>query len=97
MDITDLSKALQSAVKTGNVVIGSNLTVKAVASGKAQLAVIASNCPKDTRDKIAGVPVMDFPGLGFDLGTACGKPYPIAALAIVEAGESDILRAVSEK
>ncbi|HIH43894.1 MAG TPA: 50S ribosomal protein L30e, partial [Candidatus Methanoperedenaceae archaeon] len=40
MDITDLSKALQSAVKTGNVVIGSNLTVKAVASGKAQLAVI---------------------------------------------------------
>ncbi|HIH44091.1 MAG TPA: 50S ribosomal protein L30e, partial [Candidatus Methanoperedenaceae archaeon] len=62
-----------------------------------QLAVIASNCPKDKRDKITGVPVMDFPGKGTDLGTACGKPYPIAALAIVEAGESDILRAVREK
>jgi large subunit ribosomal protein L30e len=34
-----------------------------------------------------------YSGSNIELGSACGKPFPISALAIVSAGESNILSA----
>jgi ribosomal protein L30E len=31
-----------------------------------------------------------------DLGAACGKPFSVSALAVLDAGESDILEAGKE-
>jgi large subunit ribosomal protein L30e len=38
-----------------------------------------------------GIPVYIFEGSSMQLGKACGKPFLVSALAIVDPGESDIL------
>jgi large subunit ribosomal protein L30e len=37
------------------------------------------------------VPVYGYQGMGKDLGSACGKPFSVAALAIIEPGDSEIM------
>lgn len=91
----NIDKALIKAIRTGSVIIGSNLTVDAAVNAEAKMVVLATNCPKEVRDKIeaTNVPILNFKGTGVELGPVCGKPFPIAALAITDAGESDILAA----
>ncbi|KUK04890.1 MAG: large subunit ribosomal protein L30e [Methanosarcinales archaeon] len=92
----NLNKELMSAVKTGKVLLGSKQSLKAVSAGNAKLVVVASNCPPSVKRRLeeANVPIIRFDGTGVDLGTVCGKPFAIAALAIVEEGESEILAGV---
>ncbi|MCL7413942.1 MAG: 50S ribosomal protein L30e [ANME-2 cluster archaeon] len=91
MDV-DLNKVLRSAVQTGTVIIGSKRTQKAVESNQVKAVVLASNCPEEVRKMVTGkVPIIDFPGMGVELGTALSKPFAIAAMAVVESGESDIM------
>ncbi len=88
---TDISKVLRSTFSTGKVLIGTKQTREAVKNGKAQVVVVSSNCPEKSMNEIKGVPVIKYPGTGVDLGVACGKPFAIAALAVIEPGESEIL------
>ena len=94
MDI-NIDKALIKAIRTGKVVIGSKSTIDAAVSGKAKIVVLASNCPTEIRAQIesTNVPVLNYAGTNMELGPVCGKPFVIAALAILETGESDILAA----
>ncbi|NJD76860.1 MAG: 50S ribosomal protein L30e [Candidatus Methanoperedens sp.] len=87
----DISKALRSALATGKVQLGGRQTCDAVKNGKAQVVVVSSNCPEETLNGIKGVPVIKYQGTGVDLGVACGRPFSIAALAVLEPGESEIL------
>lgn len=88
----DLDRAFQIAIKTGNVLIGSNETLEAVKKGKAKLVILASNCPPNVRAEIESkVQTFDYPGPSTDLGATCGKPYAIAALAVIDPGESGIM------
>ena len=41
----DIGKALKSAIATGKVEFGVDQTEKAVKAGKAQLVIVARNCP----------------------------------------------------
>ncbi len=94
MDL-DFNKILRIAIQTGKVSIGSRQTVKAVDNYQAKAVVLASNCPGDVRDRVTGkVPVMDFPGIGVELGTVCSKPFAVAAMAIEDPGESKILTVI---
>jgi large subunit ribosomal protein L30e len=96
MDL-DLNKVLRNVMQTGQVFIGSNQTIKVVDNHQAKAVVLANNCPADVRKRISGkVPVIDFPGMGVDLGITCGKPFAIASIAIIEPGESDILLMLKE-
>ncbi len=88
---TDISKVLRSAISTGKVHIGIRQTMEAVKNSKAQVVVVSSNCPEKMMNDIKGATVINYPGSGVDLGVACGKPFSIAALAVLEPGESDIL------
>ncbi len=88
---TDISKVLRAVLTTGKAVIGSKQTIDAVKNGKAQVVVVSSSCPEKTMNEIKGVHVIKFPGSVVDLGIACGKPFSIAALAVIEPGESEIL------
>lgn len=91
MDV-DLNKVLRSAIQTGNVIVGSKRTQKAVESNQAKAVVLASNCPEEVRNMVTGkVPIIDFPGIGVELGTTLSKPYAIAAMAVIDPGESDII------
>lgn len=98
----DFIRALQMAVKTGTVVLGSKRTRKLVLHGKAKLVVLAANAPPDVkRDiqyyaKLSGIPVYVFNGTNMELGTLVGKPFSVAALAIVDPGQSNILELVEE-
>lgn len=92
----DIQRSLRTVMGTGKVLIGADQTEKAVRGGEAKLVILASNSPAGEGIRAAAasqqVPVFDFDGMGTQLGPACGKPFAISALAIVEPGESDILQ-----
>jgi large subunit ribosomal protein L30e len=94
MDL-DFNKILRITIQTGKVSIGSRQTVKVVDNYQAKVVVLASNCPADVRDRVTGkVPVIDFPGIGVELGTVCSKPFAVAAMAVEDPGDSKILAAI---
>lgn len=88
---TDLNKVFRSVLSTGKVVIGTRQTLDAVQNKKAQVIVLSSNCIENTRNELKGVPTINYPGNGVDLGIACGKPFSITAFAVLEPGDSGIL------
>ena len=89
----NVDRALRSSIRTGNVLLGSNRTVEAGLGGQAKLIVYAVDCPADVRTQLEtiDVPVYGYQGMGKDLGSACGKPFSVAALAIIEPGDSEIM------
>jgi large subunit ribosomal protein L30e len=89
----NVDKSLIKAVKTGKVIIGANRTVDVATEGTAKMVVLASNCPEDIKNKVqaTNVPVLEYEGTSVELGPICGKPFTIAAMAILDVGESDIL------
>ncbi len=95
--MADLVREIQTTLRTGKVVIGSKRTIKAIVHGKAKVVVMAVNAPDDIRSdiehycKLAGVPLIIFRGTSWDLGAICNKPFMVAALAVLDPGESSIL------
>lgn len=98
-----IENELRVVLRTGKVVIGSKQTIKLIKTGKAKLVVIASNTPpqikKDVKyyAKLSGIHVYEYEGTNMELGAICGKPFSVAALAIVDPGESSILSLVEEQ
>lgn len=88
---TDINKVLRNVLSTGKVVIGGRQTINAVKNGKAQVVVLSSNCLPEIINEMKGVPVINYPGMGVDMGIACGKPFSITVLAVLEPGKSEIL------
>ncbi len=90
----DFNASLRRAIKTGDVLLGQNKTEECIESGKARMVVVAANCPADftqslkTREDLF---VHTFEGSSVALGKACGKPFMVSALAVLDPGESDIL------
>lgn len=93
----EVSKEIGQAVATGEVVIGTAKSLKTIKRGRAKLIIVASNCDRDTLvdvqhyAKLAGVPVHIFSGDSKELGLACGKPFMISVLSIIEPGSSNII------
>ena len=89
----DLNKALRLAIDTGDVHLGSKQSSRAVDSGSAKLIILASNCTEETVNfvKDGETPVHSFSGNNSVLGAACGKPFPISVVAILDGGKSDVL------
>ncbi|MFH1107538.1 MAG: 50S ribosomal protein L30e [Candidatus Micrarchaeota archaeon] len=95
----DFNKSVRMVVDTGKVELGSDRAVKLALNGTVKLVVVARNMMRDTRRdiehycRIASVPVLEFEGTSIELGTVCGKPFPVSALSVIDAGHSDILEA----
>ena len=89
----DLNRELRSAIGTGNVRLGTSQCREAVAAGKAKLVLLACNCPTAVVEEIerGEVPTYHFDGTNSDLGVACGKPFGISAVTILDGGSSEIL------
>jgi large subunit ribosomal protein L30e len=94
----DVNRALRNAAATGTVNLGYKETLVAIETKKAKLVVIASNAPAEIMGNIEtavrahNVPVYKYAGKNTELGPACGKPYSVAVLSVVEAGDSDVLQ-----
>ncbi|KAM5441936.1 60S ribosomal protein L30 [Microsporum ferrugineum] len=92
-----LSSRLALVMKSGKVTMGAKSTLKTLRSGKAKLILIAGNCPPLRKSELeyyamlAKVPVHHFHGNNIELGTACGKLFRCSTMAILDAGDSDIL------
>lgn len=98
----DVNKALRTAVDTGDVLVGSDRSLKAALRGDGKLFVLANNCPGRAKQSVvhyaqlSQVPVLVFAGTSLELGTVCGKPYPISVMTVIKEGNSDILQARSQ-
>jgi large subunit ribosomal protein L30e len=92
----DIQRALRTVVATGKVHLGAQQAQRAINAGKARLVIVAQNTPDRDRlvaaAKAKNVPVHEYGGLGTELGPACGKPFAVGVLAVLDAGESDILQ-----
>ncbi len=93
----DLAFELRKVFETGKAVIGSKKAVHFAKMGGAELIIVARNAPAELREdieyyaKLSGVPVYEFEGTSVELGTILGKPFVVAALTIINPGESNIL------
>ncbi len=90
----DFNASLRRAIKTGNVILGQHNTQKSIKEGKAQIVVVAQNCPEKFRTQLKSYKnlfIHTFEGSSVALGKACGKPFMVSTLAVVDPGESDIL------
>ncbi|MGA9100215.1 MAG: 50S ribosomal protein L30e [Methanotrichaceae archaeon] len=89
----NVDRALRSSIRTGKVMLGSNKTVETGQSGQAKLIIYAADCPQGVRDRLESmdIPIYGYQGMGKDLGSACGKPFSVATLAIIEPGDSEIM------
>jgi len=77
--------------------LGTRQAEKALKNKKCKLIIHASNLSDEQIElfkKYEKTPKYGFQGDNFELGAACGKPFPISMLTIIEPGESDILALV---
>jgi len=87
----DENMVIKQAVDTGDIIIGTRRTEKAVKKKTAKMLVVASNCPEFPWLKGTDIKIHRYNGTSLDLGAACGKPYSVAVLAVLSPGESTIM------
>ena len=91
----DIARQLKQGMSTGSIVFGQRQTRSACANGDARLVVVAANCPSDYISGLSeshpDVPVPQVAMVNGQLGAACATPFPVSALCIIDAGQSDLL------
>lgn len=98
----DVENAIKIAVKTGTVSLGSKESIRLVKNEQAKLIMVSSNCPAEILDdlktycKFSNLSIYQYKGSNWDLGFICGKPFMVSVLAIIEPGDSDILKLTEE-
>lgn len=90
----DIAHALKLALSTGRVKVGLEESLASARAREAKLLIVSSTCPDvelRKAKKSGEVPVYHYEGNAAELGAACGKPFPISTLAVIDAGTSAIL------
>ncbi|KOS21440.1 60S ribosomal protein L30 [Escovopsis weberi] len=96
-DANSINSKLALVMKSGKVTMGYKSTLKCLRSSKAKLIIIAGNTPPLRKSELeyysmlSKTPIHHFSGNNIELGTACGKLFRCSILAILDAGDSDIL------
>lgn len=93
----NINSKLSLVIKSGKYVLGYKSTLRALRSGEAKLILLSNNCPTVRKAEIeyyaalAKARVVFYNGNNISLGTACGRYHRCSTLAIIDAGDSDIL------
>ena len=96
----NLNQSIRIAYQTGKVYLGSTSGMKVLSRGKALAVIIASNSPTEIRKTVESrcaetkTPLITYPGSGYDLGSAVGKPHMVNLLTVEKEGDSHILKFV---
>ena len=83
------SAEIKKLLKAGNVIIGTEKSVKSLKLGRVQKILLSSNCPAGVEKSInyyAGLNDAEIHKLEFpndELGVICKKPFSISVLAVV--------------
>jgi len=94
----DLGSELGVAAKTGELALGYKKVLTLLQTGSPELVILSNSSPKKVRESIlyysqlAGVKCLPTPATALELGSSCGKPFPVSTLAVLDAGDSDILK-----
>jgi large subunit ribosomal protein L30e len=95
MNEMDLARQLKNAISSGNLLFGQRQTMSACNSSEARMVIIAANCPadyiEDLRSRHPDVPMHQVALVNRELGAACGKPFAVSVLSVIDAGDSDLL------
>ncbi len=100
--VTGLEGEIKQVLKTGKYILGYRKSIRAIKTGKAKAVVIASKIPRWMEDdvryyaKLGDIPVIKFKGTSYELGMVCGKPFPVAVMAILDPGTSRITELAGE-
>jgi large subunit ribosomal protein L30e len=90
----DLAHALKVALQTGTVKVGVHEAVECAKARQARLLIVSNSCPEKRlteSKKFDRIPIYHYEGTAVELGAACGKPFPISALAVIDPGSSALL------
>jgi len=96
----DIVREIQTAIRTGKVVLGYRRTLRELVNDRAKLVIVAKNAPSNIVEElkyyasISRTPILVFEGSSRELGAACRKPFTVSALAVLDPGESNILRMI---
>ena len=81
---------LKRMLKAGNIVVGTERTIKNLKLGRVQKVLLSSNCPANVEKDIsyyAGLSHAEATKLEYandELGVICKKPFSIAVLALLK-------------
>ena len=89
--------------KTGKTIVGYRKVIDVLLNDSANAILLSSNCPPKYKERVTyysqladtACVITDFDSL--ELGSLCGKPYPISAMAVLEQGDSDLLDTINKK
>jgi len=81
---------IKKMIKAGNVIIGTEKSIKSLKLGKVEKVLMSSNCPANVEKNInyyaglgsAEVQKLDFPN--DELSVICRKPFAISVLAVLK-------------
>lgn len=97
--VESINSRIQLVMRSGKASLGYKTTLKSLRLNKAKMVIIASNTPAIRKSEIeyfamlSKAQVHHYAGNNSDLGTACGKFYRVSVVTVVDAGDSDILKA----
>lgn len=98
----DEAKEIRRTVDTGEVFFGERESEKNLLNGIGKIIIVSKNTNKETVERIAhiaelaGIPFYQFKGNSIELGSVCGKPYPVSMLLVKSVGKSKILEIVGK-
>ena len=92
----DIARQLKQGISSGELVFGQRQPVSRCIKGGAKLVLVASNCPESFIDNLRNshpsVPIHQVTLVNSQLGAACGKPFPVSSLCIIDPGQSDLMQ-----
>ena len=92
----DIARQLKQGINSGELVFGQRQTASHCTKGGAKLVLVASNCPDSfidgLRNSHPSIPIHQVTMVNRQLGAACGKPFPVSSLCVIDPGQSDLLQ-----
>lgn len=86
-----MSEELRKLIAAKKLVLGGDRCLDLARQGKLAKAYLASNCAAATRDALqkhaalSGFEILELPWTREELGTLCGKPFPLAVAGVMKA------------
>ena len=90
----ELSTAIKRIIESGKIEMGVEKVLKNISEGKSKIIIISSNCPDkkkiEERCKIENTPYVVSKLTSLQLGEACGKPFLVSCISVLDTGSIDI-------
>ncbi len=94
----DIAREIKVVMQTGKIKIGYNSVRNLLLTKGVSGIIIASKGPREKVEalkyyaKLSKTPVYVYDGTSWDLGRLCGKPFMVSVIAIINPGESEIMK-----